>query len=129
MPCGDEGVQVGMEVEVLAEGVNRHDDIGQSPGQGKGGAQVFELTVVAADAGEALFEIAAVRKLVDDLGDDRPQEAVPGLVTLLADLRERLETSGKASAQGDALGWRERWTCSTMPPSVEKRVCHPMAYA
>ena len=38
---GDQGVRVGMEVEVLAEGVNRHDGTGQSLGQGKGGAPSF----------------------------------------------------------------------------------------
>ena len=53
-PSGDQGVRVGMEVVVLAEGVNRHDDTGQVLGQGKGGAQVFEQALVAADAGGVL---------------------------------------------------------------------------
>ena len=34
---------------------------------------------VAADAGEAVFEVAAVHKLIHDLRDDRAQEAVAGL--------------------------------------------------
>lgn len=41
------------------------------------------LAVVAAHAGEAVFEVAAVEELVDDLRDDGAQEAVPGLILFL----------------------------------------------
>ena len=145
---GDEGVDVGVEIEVFAEGVEGHDDAGDALGAGQGGAEVFleafmgegaealeevavaleigaehfgdgqdvvavghgrqdaggeeggggldvflvaggaepaafagegqevfEAAVVAADAGEAAFEVAAVEELVDDLRDDGAQGA------------------------------------------------------
>ncbi len=97
---GDQGVLVGMEIEVLAEGVNRHDDTGQTPGGRVRVVHRYSCSLlVAADAGKALFEIVTVEELADDPGDDRPQVAVPGLVTLLVDLRERLEMFGKALTQ------------------------------
>ena len=49
------------------------------------------LAVVAAHAGEAVFEVAAVQELVDDFRDDRAQEAVAGLIALLVGLQERVE--------------------------------------
>jgi len=42
----DQGVQVGVKVEVLAEGVDRHDDAGQAVGQVERGAQVVEQALV-----------------------------------------------------------------------------------
>jgi hypothetical protein len=39
--------------------------------------------VVAADAGEAVFQVPAVQELVHHLGDDGPQVAVAGLVAFL----------------------------------------------
>ena len=39
---GDQGVQVGVKVQVLAEGVDGHDDAGQTLGQAERGMQVFE---------------------------------------------------------------------------------------
>ena len=57
------------------------------------------LAVIAAHAGEAAFEVAAVEELVDDLRDDRAQEAVPGLIAFLIDLQERVEMPGKALPQ------------------------------
>ena len=44
--------------------------------------------VVAADAGEAPVEIAAVEEFVDDLGHDGAQGAEAGLVVVRVDLDE-----------------------------------------
>jgi len=44
-------VQVGMEVQVLAEGVDGHDNTGQDLGQAERGAQVFDQALVR-DAGQ-----------------------------------------------------------------------------
>ena len=54
---GDQGVEVGMEVEVLAEGVDRHDDAGQALGQVERGAQVFEQAFVR-QAAQVLEQVA-----------------------------------------------------------------------
>ena len=152
---GDEGVEVGMEIEVFAEGVEGHDDAGDALGAGQGGAEVFleafmgegaealeevavaleigaehfgdgqdvvavghggedlvedeagggldvflvaggtepaafagegeqilVLAVVAANAGKAALEVAALEEFVDDLGDDGAEGAEAGLVIL-----------------------------------------------
>jgi len=60
------------------------------------GQQVLVLALVAAHAGEAAFEIAAVQELVDDLRDDGAQEPVAGLVSLLVRLQERVEMPRQA---------------------------------
>jgi hypothetical protein len=41
------------------------------------------LAVVAAHAGEAALQVAAIEELVDDLRDDGAQEAVAGLILFL----------------------------------------------
>lgn len=46
------------------------------------------LAVVAADAGEAALEVAAVEEFVDHLGDDAAEEAIAGLVLLRINLLE-----------------------------------------
>ncbi len=46
------------------------------------------LTLVAAYAGEAALEVAAVQEFVDHLGDDGAEEAIAGLVLLRIDLFE-----------------------------------------
>ena len=45
-----------MEVQILAEGVDRHDDAGQALGQVEGGAQVFEQALVR-DAAQILEKV------------------------------------------------------------------------
>jgi hypothetical protein len=50
-------MQVGMEVQVLAEGVDRHDDAGQALGQTERGAQVFQQAFVR-DAAQVLEQVA-----------------------------------------------------------------------
>ena len=45
----------------------------------------------AAHAGETLFEIAALEKLADHLGDHVAEDAVAGLVALGIDLEKLLE--------------------------------------
>jgi hypothetical protein len=42
----DQRVQTGVKIEVLAEGVDGHDEAGQSVGQAERGAQVFEQALV-----------------------------------------------------------------------------------
>jgi hypothetical protein len=54
------------------------------------------LAVIAAHAGEAVLEVAAVQELVDDLRDDGAQEAVAGLVALLVGSQKRIEMPGQA---------------------------------
>ena len=59
---------------------------------------------VAADAGEAVFEVAAVHKLIHDLRDDRAQEAVAGLKALFVDSEKRGEMPGQALPEGRGPG-------------------------
>jgi hypothetical protein len=54
------------------------------------------LAVIAAHAGEAAFEVAAVQELVDHLRDDRAQEAVARLVALLVGSQKRVEMPRQA---------------------------------
>jgi hypothetical protein len=58
--------------------------------------QVLVLAVVATDAGEAAFEVAAIQELVNHLRDDRAQEAVLGLVLLLVGVQKRVEMPRQA---------------------------------
>ena len=44
------------------------------------------FTVIAANAGEPSFQIAAIEELVHHLRDDGAQIAVPGLVALLVEI-------------------------------------------
>ncbi len=53
----DQSMQVGMEVQVLAEGVAGHDNTGQDLGQAERGAQVFDQALVR-DAAEVLEQVA-----------------------------------------------------------------------
>lgn len=158
---GYEGVHVGMEVEVFAEGVERHDDAGDAFGAVQGGAevlgealmregakafqeaavalevraehardgqdvvpvrhgsqymvedepgggldvflvaggaepaalagegqQIFVFAMVAANAGEAARQVAAIEILVDHFRNDGAQQAVTGLVLFGVDLFE-----------------------------------------
>jgi hypothetical protein len=59
---GDEGVEVGMEVEVLAEGVDGHDDAGQAVGQVEHGALIVGQALVG-DAAHILEQIPVVAKV------------------------------------------------------------------
>lgn len=54
------------------------------------------VAVVAAHTGEALFQIAAVQKLVHDLRDDRAQETEAGLVACLVASEKAVEMSRQA---------------------------------
>jgi hypothetical protein len=49
------------------------------------GQEIFVLAVVAAEAGEAAVEVAAVDKLVDHLRYDRAQAAQSGLIVIGVD--------------------------------------------
>ena len=53
---------VGMEVEVLAEGVDGHDDAGQAVGQVEHGALIFGQALVG-DAAHILEQIPVVAKV------------------------------------------------------------------
>ena len=50
------------------------------------GQQVFVLAMVAADPGEPAFQVAAIEKFVNHLGDDGAQPAVTRLVSIRIDL-------------------------------------------
>jgi hypothetical protein len=62
------------------------------------GQQVLMLAMVAADSREAAFEIATVQKLVNDLGNDRAQAAVAGLVSCRVKLLELVVMAVRARA-------------------------------
>ena len=49
------------------------------------------LAVGAADASESFLQIAALEKRRHRLFDDRPPIAIPGLMTLVADLLEEVK--------------------------------------
>ena len=51
---------------------------------------------VAADTGETALQIAAVEKLIHNFRDDRAQEAVAGLVTLIVSAQEGVEMPRQA---------------------------------
>ena len=56
---------MGVKVEVLAEGVDGHDDAGQPVGKVEGGAQVFEQALVrdAAQILEQLMQMTVINRL------------------------------------------------------------------
>jgi len=58
--------------------------------------EVFVLTMVAADAGETLFQVAAVQKFVHHIRDDWAQEAIAWLIPLFIDGEERTEITRQA---------------------------------
>ncbi len=68
------------------------------------------LTVVAAYTSEPPFQIAAIQELVDDLRDDRAQDAVAGLVAFLVDIQERIEMLRQALPQ---------WRCLGLPGTID----------
>jgi len=73
---GDQGVEVGMEVQVLAEGVDRHDDAGQPLGQVEGVAQVFEQALVR-QAAQVLEQVAVEAEVrAQHLGDSEGEMPV-----------------------------------------------------
>ena len=75
-PVGDQGVQVGVEVEVLAEGVDGHDDAGQALGQVERGAQIFEQALVG-EAAQVLEQVAVEAEVrAQHLGDAEGEMAV-----------------------------------------------------
>ena len=57
------------------------------------------LAVIATYAGEAAFEVAAIEELVDDLRNDRAQEAVPGLIALLVGFEKLVEMRAETLPQ------------------------------
>ena len=73
---GDQGVQVGVKVQVLAEGVDGHDDAGQTLGQAKRGMQVFEQALVGKDA-QVLEQVPVEAEVrAQHLGDAEGEMAV-----------------------------------------------------
>ena len=90
-PVGHQRVQVGVEVQILAEGVNGHDDAGDAFGQAQARAQkldqalvgdaaeVFEQIAVVAEVraehlGDAEHEMPVRHRIEDALGQQRPEE-------------------------------------------------------
>jgi hypothetical protein len=76
------------------------------------GEQVVLLAVIAADAGEAVFQVPAVQELVHHLGDDGPQVAVAGLVAFLVDRLKAVEMPGEALPE---------WRCLGLPGTINLR--------
>jgi hypothetical protein len=64
----------------------------------------------AADAGEAVLEIAALEELAHDCPDDRPPEAIPLLVTLLVDCLE---------LRKEALDQSVKWRLLRVPGTID----------
>ena len=54
------------------------------------------FAVIAAHAGKPVLQVAAVQKLIHDFRDDRAQEAVAGLVTLIVSAQEGVEMPRQA---------------------------------
>ena len=90
-PVGHQRVQVGVEVQILAEGLNGHDDAGDAFGQAQARAQkldqalvgdaaeVFEQIAVIAEVwaehpGDAEHEMPVRHRIEDALGQQRPEE-------------------------------------------------------
>ena len=61
-PVGHQRVQVGVEVQILAEGVNGHDDAGDAFGQAQARAQKLDQALVG-DAAEVFEQIAVVAEV------------------------------------------------------------------
>jgi hypothetical protein len=73
---GHQGVQVGVEVQVLAEGVDAHDDTGESVGQVERGAHVHEKALMG-DAAVILEQRAVEAEVgAQHLGDAEGEMAV-----------------------------------------------------
>jgi len=72
--------------------------------------QVFVFAVIAAHAGKPVLQVAAVQKLIHDFRDDRAQEAIAGLVTLLVSVQEGIEISRQALPQ---------WRCLGLPGTID----------
>ena len=68
------------------------------------GEQVFVLAMIAPDSGEPAFEVATVEELVDDLGDDRPQEAEARLVAFGVGVQKRVKMVVEALPEWRCLG-------------------------
>jgi len=73
------------------------------------GEQVVFLAVIAADAGEAALQIAAVHELVHHFGDNGAQVAVAGLIAFLIDRLKGVEMPGEALPE-----WRCPWLSGTI---------------
>jgi hypothetical protein len=76
------------------------------------GEQVIFLAVITTDAGEPAFQVAAVHELVHHLGDDGPQEAVAGLITLFIHRLKAVEMPGEALPE---------WRCPGVPGTIDLR--------
>ena len=73
---GHERVQVGMEVQVIAEGVDRHDNAGMAVGKAERGAHVLDQALVG-DAAVILEQNAIEPKIhAKHLGDTEREVAV-----------------------------------------------------
>ena len=68
-PVGHQRVQVGVEIQILAKGVNGHDDTGDAFGQAQARAQKLDQALVG-DAAEVFEQIAVVAEVwAEHLGD------------------------------------------------------------
>jgi len=84
------------------------------------GHKHFVVAVGAADAGEALAQVAAGEKSPHGALDDRPPEAVLGLITLVVDLLEGLEVPIQQAPQFGCL--RVAWAVERQ--RLDTRRCH-----
>ena len=86
------------------------------------------LALVAAHAGEAAFEIAAVEELVDDLRDNGAQKAVAGLVALHVHDQERVEMPRQALPERRLSGPARTIDLLHHANQCEEGVCYLTAY-
>jgi hypothetical protein len=68
------------------------------------GQEIFQAAVGTADTGEALMEVAAVEKFVNDLGHDGPERAIAGEMVTGIFLAKRGGVFVNALPEGRAAG-------------------------
>jgi hypothetical protein len=65
---------------------------------------IFVFTVIAANPGKPLLQVAAIKELLHHFRDDGAEVAVPGLVALLIDLDKGIKVPGQALPQWRGFG-------------------------
>ncbi len=90
-------------IEVLAKGVDRHDDAGQAVGQVQRGAQVFEEALVR-DAAEVFEQVAVIAEVwAQHLGNAEGEVAVR-----YRDQREKY-TNAKSDVFWEIIARADEW--------------------
>jgi hypothetical protein len=84
--------------------------------------------MVAADAGEAALEVAAVEKLGHDLRDDGAEGSVAGLISERVKLKELVKMAVHALPEGRLLRISGAIGLHTIVGQYKRQVCHLTAH-